>query len=287
MKATSLPVLLLFLCLHQGYSDIKVPSKVFEVDQLEEAKAKEAKEKKGLAFLLSSKTTTCGLCIRATEESFKRLRQHSVVVYLDTKDEWRLKTSPIVKATFDEKTYQYIPKVVVTSPDSTEVWGRLPYKQMKDSDSFRELDKQVDALAKNPNAARPEQPSKIFWFLKGSPGRGYRGTFESLEGETLKIKDEKGKIIEKPLSDFEENIRTYATSLAGKSDPSPSIGGTSSPTSHFLEDWTGTNGKVIQATFVSLQGDVVQLRGPMGQLYSFPLSRLNEASQAKAQSKSR
>lgn len=49
-----------------------------------------------------------------------------------------------------------------------------------------------------------------------------------------------------------------------------------------VQSWTNTEGRVIQAAMMKLEGDAVVLRMPNGQIYNYPLSKLSPESQAQA-----
>lgn len=278
MKIPSSFLALLLLAL-PAFGGLRVPSSVYDFTEIDEASSKARREKKGLAFVYSDRDTTCSLCINATKEALKRLRRHSVVVYLDQEEDGKSKVNPLLRAGFrsDYIGDNYMPKVLVSSPEMDEIWGTLSYKKMNDRSNFRDLEKQIKALVENPEGPKPEPPKKQFWEFKES-SKGYFGKFEKLEGDTLFLKRTSGKVVTAPLKKFNEPAVRFAKTLAGL-EKEPTL---SAPSAGGMVTWTGVNGKEIQAAFVSLDGEVLSLRNAMGSTYRFPLSRLNPESQEKA-----
>ncbi|GEM_PF-4178722 len=277
--------LILILCPSLSVAGFRLPMGVYELDEIEEALSEANEKKEALAFVLSEQKGTCPLCDNSTLDAFKRLKKHSTLVFLELRQKgWDKEVSPVVLSAFSNKSMgNIIPKVVITSPDMTEVWGTITYADMQESRTYRDMEKQVKALLANPNAEKPAQPSSIFWTLNDNSNQGYRGAFEKLEGDTLYLKLSNGNVSPFPLSDFVPGAVLYAKAKAGASDPSVStpVSAASSSQTAFVP-WTGSNGKVIQAAFVSLKDDTVQLRSPVGAIYTFPLSRLSPESQARA-----
>lgn len=56
------------------------------------------------------------------------------------------------------------------------------------------------------------------------------------------------------------------------------------PAAPVMQDWTNTEGKVMQAEMLKLDGENVVLRMANGQVYNYPLSKLSAESQERAKS---
>jgi hypothetical protein len=54
------------------------------------------------------------------------------------------------------------------------------------------------------------------------------------------------------------------------------------PAAPVVQSWTNTEGKVIQAAMVRLEGEFVVLKMANGQTYNYPMSKLSAASQEQA-----
>lgn len=80
-----------------------------------------------------------------------------------------------------------------------------------------------------------------------------------------------------------ENWIKEGANLAGGggSAPAPTAAPATMPAAA-VQNWTSSDGKVIQATFISLAGDNITLKRADGQEFTFPLSRLSAESQAQA-----
>jgi hypothetical protein len=262
---------------------IDIPKSIYKVDQIEEASAKAVKENKGLAFVMSDPGTSCGLCVAATQLAFKNLKSHSIIVFLNSKDDNRWeKLSPWVVTGFsEEKMGKIIPKAVITSPDMSELWGQMSYQDLKQDAPYRGLRKQVDAILKG--EAKPDHPADrfIYWPLKGK-GSFYIGSFVGLDDKGgLRLKMLEGNKLQTiPLDRLSDPCASLALKLASReaaTGPVDAAGG-----SHAIEAWTGSNGKTLQARFVSLEGDSITLEMEDGKTHTLPLERLDEASQLRA-----
>lgn len=92
------------------------------------------------------------------------------------------------------------------------------------------------------------------------------------------------------IAKFKEWIAEGATFDGSKSPvatapaaaPTPAASGL--PAAPAMQSWTNTEGKVIQAAMLKLDGENVVLRMANGQVYNYPLSKLSAESQAQARS---
>lgn len=90
----------------------------------------------------------------------------------------------------------------------------------------------------------------------------------------------KNRLTEAEVATFEAWIKEGA-SLTGGTAPAPAVAMTPAPAAG-PQSWTSNDGKVVQAAFVSLQGDLITLKTADGKTFTFPLSRLSAESQAQA-----
>ncbi len=278
-----MPAVLIFVFLTATVqAGFDIPRSVYKPEQLEEACAEALNKKKGLAFVLSDSGTTCGLCIGATNLAFEKLKSHSVIVFIQSEDENRWDPfGPMVVTGFSEKKMgKIIPNAVITSPDMSEIWAQMSYEDLKVERPYRNIKKQVDGILKG--ETKPENPPDrpIYWPVKGKSSY-YLGCFVGLDNGSLRIKmPQSGNSSTIPLDLLTDNCAVFARSLAG-GDPaaSPQAAAGGSPA---LEAWTGSNGKTLQARFVSLAGDKVTLEMEDGKTYTMPLERLAEASRKRA-----
>lgn len=71
-------------------------------------------------------------------------------------------------------------------------------------------------------------------------------------------------------------------SLDGSKKPAVAATTPAAPTQPVVKSWTNTEGRVIQAAMLRLEGETVVLRMANGQVYNYPLSKLSAESQAQA-----
>jgi hypothetical protein len=264
----------------------RIPRHVYELAQLEEARAKAAEGGKALSFVLTNPETRCGLAINATNEAFTRLRNHSEIVLLRTGDraQFSQQVTPLILRQFSQPELgRFIPKVVVTSPDMSRIFGYIRYEDMRENRHFMSLARQVREFTSAPESA-PLAEGDFSWYLK--TGRVMNGSFIRVEGENLVMKmTESGNESTRPLSDFADGTVLQARVLAaGGSLPAtgPIRPGDAAP----MEVWTSADGvRQIQARFISLSGETLTLVNDQGQTLQFGIGLLNEESRILALSR--
>jgi hypothetical protein len=119
------------------------------------------------------------------------------------------------------------------------------------------------------------------------PGKPEESRF--LETFTLEMDDDahmppKKNLTPAQIAKFKEWIAEGATfdgsKMAAAATPAPST--PAAPDAPAMQDWTNTEGKVIQAAMLRLDGENVVLQMANGQTYNYPLSKLSAASQELA-----
>lgn len=88
----------------------------------------------------------------------------------------------------------------------------------------------------------------------------------------------KNRLTPEELTLLETWIKEGANLTGGSAAPATAM----TPTPATPTSWTSNDGKVIEATFVSLVGEQITLKMANGQEFAFPLSRLSAESQAQA-----
>ncbi|MCU0751814.1 MAG: hypothetical protein MUF86_07000 [Akkermansiaceae bacterium] len=282
MKTSCALVMLGFLTA-PSHAGVEIPRSVYQTAQLEAARAEAAEKNKALAFVMSDPGTTCGLCVAATDMAFEKLKSHSVVVFINSEDDnkWADVGPMVVTGISEKKMGNLIPRAVITSPDMSEIWGQMKYEELKVEGPYRGIKKQVDAILKG--EAKPENPPErpIYWPIKGSK-EFYIGAFVDLaDNGGLRLKMESnGKMATIPLGRLTGNCAVLARTLAGREpEAKPQPEASQAPA---LESWTGSNGKTLQARFVSLADDKVTLEMEDGKTYTMPLERLAGSSRERA-----
>lgn len=117
----------------------KVPSKVYELSDLEKAKAEAQKQKKPIAILYSNKDSTCPLCSNASEEILRELGNKTVMIYTNS---WAALPPSAQSALREGK---YIPKVAVLDSSLDRPLGMVTYEAIKEDPrkAFREVKKAI------------------------------------------------------------------------------------------------------------------------------------------------
>ena len=117
----------------------KVPAKVFDVAEVEKAKAEAQKSGKPIAILYSNKDSTCPLCCNASETMIRELGNKTVMVYA------RHISSLPQSAQNALREGQYIPKVAVLNGTLEQSLGTVTYESIKADPrkAFREVEKAI------------------------------------------------------------------------------------------------------------------------------------------------
>lgn len=94
----------------------------------------------------------------------------------------------------------------------------------------------------------------------------------------------KNRLTETEIKTLETWIQEGASLTAGGSASAPAAAAPAmAPSAGDVQSWTSNDGKVIQATFMGLQGDGVLLKmAASGETFLVPLARLSPESQAQA-----
>lgn len=81
---------------------------------------------------------------------------------------------------------------------------------------------------------------------------------------------------------FDGSKTAPATAAATTTPAAPTAAPSSLPEAPAIQNWTNTEGKVIQAAMLKMEGENVVLRMSNGQIYNYPLSKLSAESQELA-----
>lgn len=285
MKKLTLSLILSMPWLCQA--GIKIPSGVFTANQVEAAAADAVKNKKALAFILSDSKTDCSICNAKTMETIKKFDSHSVVVFIDQIDpaKWH-QVSPVVPtALYDPKLGNIIPRAVITSPEMLQVIAVLSEDDMEKNSNYSEAKKSVSNFLNGVATPRVEKNLSYRW--PTTSNGFYVGTFEGIKEEKSLVLGMNGATggvsVEIPFTHLSKPSADFAKLLAG-SNPSPTESKVESHTAQ--EAWTSSNGKTLQAKFVSLENNMITLEMADGKSHTLPMDRLDPASQEKARARS-
>ncbi len=139
MKIKQSILVLLFAVPGLALAGIKIPSKVFDLETLEEAKTEAAAKGKPIAFLYTDKDSTCPLCNAASMTMMKELGNKTVMIYVRSANGLPL---PVMKALEPGK---FIPKIAVMDAKLEKSLGMVTYEAVK-ADSrkaFRDVEKAI------------------------------------------------------------------------------------------------------------------------------------------------
>ncbi|MCP5536821.1 MAG: hypothetical protein H7A51_11405 [Akkermansiaceae bacterium] len=174
-----------------------------------------------------------------------------------------------------------IPKVVVASPDQTQLFAAMSYAQTKNEKAFRTVDALVKAALAGDVKGGPKDAIEKWPLLKS--GNMYTGRFvEFKEDKNLLIlKANKGKPMKIPFQKLSAGSKAYARLMAAGG---PEAAKPQAPADGYpIESWeSAKGGKSIQARFVSLQDGKITLKKSDGSQVTFSLTLLSEKSQQRA-----
>lgn len=112
-----------------SYAGFSIPSHVYTVDQLEEAKETANATAKALAFVYTNKDTKCGLATSASLDAFKELQKETIIIYACSGNDqtWSQIPSLVKRAINSPQSGKYIPKTVIVDSEITKVIAIIPY----------------------------------------------------------------------------------------------------------------------------------------------------------------
>ena len=127
-----------------AFGGFKVAAKVFEIGQIDNAKAEAEAKKKPIAILDSDKDSTCPLCSGASEAILRELGSKTVMIYV--RDKSALPASAVSALSVG----RYIPKVAVLDGKLESVLGTVTYESIKEDPrkAFHELEKAIRGYGK-------------------------------------------------------------------------------------------------------------------------------------------
>ena len=105
-----------------------IPSHVYRLDQLQQAKEEAKADDKQIVFLYSNEHTHCSLASRASISIMQRFKRSAVIVYI-YKAEWAKVPRIVREAIKSPEAGKFIPKTIVVDSDITEVVSIIPYER--------------------------------------------------------------------------------------------------------------------------------------------------------------
>lgn len=117
---------------------IELPRGVYPLADIEAAKQEAAEKKQPLIFIYTDLKTSCGLCIGATEDSFKAFRSRGTMVFIDSKGSEITKApKSVMKLRMDPAVGKFIPMIMVTTADASKAIKGISYEQLKEGQAMK------------------------------------------------------------------------------------------------------------------------------------------------------
>ena len=273
MKSLSTILLTIWMLTSPTLAD--VPKGTYKITDLEKARAEALKRNKAVAFLASVPESEYRNTQQATDLAIKELRSYAVIVFLiSKKDGEPTMPPPVVTGLRGSNMGTFDPRFVILSADLKETFETAGNEQITGDPAYafyKELRKSMRKHLADWKPSTQIPDDELTWVK--SDGRHYRGKFIEVKDERLHVESEKFGKGSVALSELGPGSLAYAKLL---SDKKPA------PTETKLESWKNTDGKAIEARFVSLKNNQLTVETDAGKSYTFPLDRLDQTSQAKA-----
>ncbi len=117
----------LLLCTSSVWAQFKMPSRVFELTELDEATAKAQERGQPIAFLLTDCESDCGITENVSGKMIDAFKSKAVIVYVPRGTKEKLPEA--VSESFRQG--KYIPKLSVFSNDLKTHYGTVIYEDYK------------------------------------------------------------------------------------------------------------------------------------------------------------
>jgi hypothetical protein len=108
-----------------------IPSYVYEIDQLQQARQEAKANDKEIVFLYSNKNTDCPLASKASINIIQRFKDSAVIVYI-CREGWARVPRIVREAINSPEAGRFIPKTVVVDSSMREVVSIIPYERPRE-----------------------------------------------------------------------------------------------------------------------------------------------------------
>lgn len=105
-----------------------IPSYVYDIEQLQQAKNEAKVGNRQIVFLYSNKNTDCPLASRASIGIIQRFKDSAVIVYIG-RGGWAKVPRIVKEAINSPEAGRFIPKTVVVDTEIRQVVSIIPYKR--------------------------------------------------------------------------------------------------------------------------------------------------------------
>lgn len=136
-KAARIPFLLLLILTNASltYAGFSIPNHVYSVNQLANALSIAQNSNKPLTFIYSDKNTDCSLATAASQDIFKNLKKHSIIIYAERGD-WNSLPDIVKTGINSAESGNYIPKTVIVDSILSRIICIIPYAETKQRKQF-------------------------------------------------------------------------------------------------------------------------------------------------------
>jgi ABC-type uncharacterized transport system substrate-binding protein len=131
MKRYSIILMVLFVLTYSAslaLAAFNIPSHVFRIDQLQQAKEEAKANNKQIVFLYSNEHTDCPLAAKASINIIERFKRSAVIIYFCKKG-WSHVPTIVRKAMNSPEAGKFIPTTVVVDANITGVVSIIPYER--------------------------------------------------------------------------------------------------------------------------------------------------------------
>jgi hypothetical protein len=105
-----------------------IPSHVYRIDQLQQAKEEAKVDNKQMVFLYSNENTDCPLASRTSISIMQRFKHSAVIVYI-CREVWAKVPRIVGEAINSREAGKFIPITVVVDSGITKVVSIIPYER--------------------------------------------------------------------------------------------------------------------------------------------------------------
>lgn len=134
-------ILAVLFCASQSLvlAELKLPSKIFEVTEIEQAKTEAEAKGKPISILYTDKDSTCPLCNNAASVMIKELGSKTVMVYARSRKDLPQQVGDALRPG------SYIPKIAVFDATLQNSLGMVTYEAVKDDarKAFRDVERAI------------------------------------------------------------------------------------------------------------------------------------------------
>ncbi|MGI9244853.1 MAG: hypothetical protein ACR2RV_28880 [Verrucomicrobiales bacterium] len=258
----------------------EVPRGTYPIGHLDKAMAEAREKQKALAFLVSDPDSEYRKTQQATSLAIKELRNYAVIIFLTTKVDGETAMPPTVVTELRQPTMgTFDPRIVLLSADLKEALGAIGSDKIVGDaayDTYRYLKRTMRAKLAGWKASDKPPAQELIWVR--ADGRHYRGRFVEVSGGRLRVESDKFGKGSLALGELAPGSLRFARQLSEKGgDAAPEESG------HKIETWTSSDGKAVEARFVSLENDEITVETDAGKSYTFPLERLDRRSRMRAE----